>query len=136
MPSVAAPPAHADVLFNPTLTWTVYSSGSYLGPVNHLSLNYGNALTGTSWYYTVQVVNRSGSHLTVNNPTFYGDNAQEFTGRSYCNNGTCYYAIYFNPRYGGYTSAVLQLTGTYYVGNQAWTARSYSVQLSLDFAER
>jgi hypothetical protein len=90
--------ARADVLSQPFLTWTVYSSSNYLSPVSHLSLNYGSVLVNTSWYFTVQVVNRSGSPLSIDQTTGLGQ-TPFFKAPLYCSGSpsTCYYRITFDP---------------------------------------
>jgi hypothetical protein len=100
--------ARADILSQPFLTWTVHSHSNYLNPINHLQLEYGTVLVKTSWYFTVQVLNASGSQLDIDQTTGLGETAF-FRAPLSCSGGTCYYRIYFEPLISAFASATLYL---------------------------
>lgn len=116
--------ARADVLSHPFLTWTVNSSSNYLSPANHLHLYYGTVLTNTNWYFTIQVVNNSGSHLDVDETTGLGATSF-FSAPLYCSSGTCYYKIYFSPLIPAFASATLFLHA--HTSGEVYTSAAISV---------
>jgi hypothetical protein len=116
------------MLSQPFLTWTVYSGANYLSPVNHLNLNYGTALVNTQWYFTVQVINASGSPLDIDQTTGLGATSF-FRAPLYCSRGTCYYRIYFEPLISAYASATLNLNA-HRAGCAACWHRSATISLT------